>query len=143
MDYLVLLFVVPILLWHTPPLANTSTGGLVDGFDADSAICHCLFGVVLRQLELGDVAMAFHAAHHQLGCVQRFGHVLGFVWCAHFAVYLVQHVDLWRTDFAVCLGGGVHECAVNRQCDDYLWLCVGGLDADGVGWLLANAPTAR
>lgn len=49
----------------------------MDGFDADSAICHCLFGVVLRQLEFGDVAMVSHAAHHQLGCVQRFGHVLG------------------------------------------------------------------
>ena len=143
MDYLVLLFVLSVLLWHTPPLANACTGGFVDGFDADSAICHCLFGVVLRQLELGDVAMAFHAAHHQLRCVQCFGHVLGFVWCAHFAIYLVQHVDVWRADFAVCLGGGVHECAVNRQRDDYLRLCVGGLDADGVGRLLANAPTTR
>ena len=47
--------------------------------------------------------MAFHAAHHQLGCVQCFGHVLGIVWCAHFAVYLVQHADVWRTNFVVYL----------------------------------------
>ena len=142
-DYIVLLFVLSVLLWHTPSLANACTGGFVDGFDADCTICNCLFAVVLKQLVIGDVAMAFHAAHHQLGCVQRLGHVLGFVWCAHFAVYLVQHVDVWRADFAVYSGGGVHECAVNRQCDDHLWLCVGGLDADGVGRLLANAPTAR
>ena len=142
MDYLVLLFVLPVLFWHTPSLANACVGGLVDGLDADCTVCHRLFGVVLRQLELGDVAVAFHTAYHQLGCVQRFGHVLGFVWRAHAAVYLVQHVDVWRTDFAVCLGSGVYECAVNRQCDDNLWLCVGGFDADGVGWLPANAPTA-
>ena len=86
--------------------------------------------------------MAFHAAHHQLGRVQCFGHVLGIVWCAHFAVYLVQYVDVWRTDFAVRFGGDVYERAFNGQCNDYLWFCLGGLDADGVGRLLANAPTA-
>ena len=46
-DYLVLLFVLSVLFWHTPSLANACIGGLVDGLDADCAIRNRLFGILL------------------------------------------------------------------------------------------------